>query len=179
MKKIIDNIKFFFHYHFWYNFPLRSALKFSKYFRMPKWKVYCGKWAMGFPIYLLRFNKILDIYCGDVQWKDKYDTPRFIGGPYINIVLFRKWQLFIYGCCPDNDKKFEDQYWEMALWTFNYCNGDIKKAKKTWPWGHLTKYKDNMKIDMGSTWRSEFLNSKALQELGWSDSVFSIYCLNK
>lgn len=83
----------------------------------------------------------IQIMSHDVMWKDKYDSPRFEGPPYVWIHLFGYnlvwyWTPF-YNYIDTND------YWEQALWYLYYyttesCGRlqkpDISKAKESWPW---------------------------------------------
>jgi hypothetical protein len=61
----------------------------------------------------------------ELMWKDKFDSPRCEREPHFSF----EWLWFgIYGVWGD------DQYWEQWLWVYEYCDGDIEKAKDTWGW---------------------------------------------
>lgn len=57
--------------------PLRTWWKARKIFKIPKLKIYCGKWKIGLPIYSKNVLSLIDIYSYDLTWKDKYVIPRF------------------------------------------------------------------------------------------------------
>lgn len=72
-----------------------------------------------------KFRLIPHLVNRQLMWKDKYDTPRCEREPYFEF----NWLWFgIYGVWGD------DQYWEQWLWVYEYCDGDVKKAKETWGW---------------------------------------------
>lgn len=97
------------------------------------------------------------IKTSDVDWKDKFDTPRYEGPPYVWIHLY-KWNLIWYW---DLDLHYDsseiNQYWEQALWYLHYTGTfsqglisepDIEKAKKGWPWQDMQG---------NSTWTDKYL----------------------
>lgn len=97
------------------------------------------------------YGKLFSIIIRDVQWKDKYNTPRHEENPFISIALFNKfffnwsWEL------PEGVEEHwidNDDYWEQGLWWLYYCDKDIKKAEETWPWAG----EDNK-----STWKNKFV----------------------
>ncbi len=92
---------------------------------------------IGWPI---KFKKL------KLGWKDKYDTPRFEWSPAFYIYFFR-WQFCIFWTSPTDDRT--DQYYEQILWCKHYCDGDIEKARDTWPW-----VDSKTKI---STWNDNYL----------------------
>jgi hypothetical protein len=92
---------------------------------------------IGWPI---KFKKL------KLGWKDKYDTPRFEWSPAFYIYFFR-WQFCIFWVSPTGD--CTDKYYEQILWCKYYCDGDVEKAKETWPWID-GKTKE-------STWNDNFL----------------------
>lgn len=99
------------------NFPMvtRSKHKTFKIFNNYYWV------EIGWPI-IIHFTHL--------GWKDKWDTPRYEWNCAFQIFFFN-WQFCIWWVSPnDND----DKYFEQALWYLRYCNGDIDKAKETWPW---------------------------------------------
>lgn len=42
--------------------PLRTWWKARKIFKIPKLKIYCGKWKIGLPIYSKNVLSLIDIY---------------------------------------------------------------------------------------------------------------------
>lgn len=80
-----------------------------------------------------------------MHWKDKYDSPRYEGGsifgpsPAYIISIFRIIRVVVYWIAPEDpntphSKWCHDDYWEMWLWYYFYCDKDLKKAEETWPW---------------------------------------------
>ena len=122
--------------------PLKCYFKFGK-----TWHpiLYCSKPAF------------FHIKTSDVQWKDKYDTPRYEGPPYIWIHL-HKWNLIWYWDLDLHYGSSEiEQYWEQALWYLHYTGTfsqglisepNIEKAKKGWPWQDMQG---------NSTWTDKYL----------------------
>lgn len=99
-------------------------------------------------LYINPYGKIISINMSDVQWKDKWDTPRFEEHPYFIITLFNKFSFGWIWRAPD-------KYWEQILWYLYYCdkksiikNNRKEVAKETWPWL-------NMKNE--PTWSDEYL----------------------
>jgi hypothetical protein len=92
-----------------------------RFARIPYHKI--GKYyiALGWPI------TFLDVGLG---WKDKYGSPRYEWGPFLYFYFFG-YQLCFWWNAPDKDN---DRYYEMVLWCFKYCDGDIDKARATWGW---------------------------------------------
>ena len=106
-------------------------------------------------IYCPKPAKIL-IRCCDVMWKDKYDTPRYEGPPYIWIHLFGLNLIFYWVLV--NPELENDDYWEQALWYLYYYKTysqelldkpNIEKAKESWPWQNYDTKE--------STWNDKFL----------------------
>jgi len=120
----------------WKN-PYRTYWKVRKYFKAPKIKLYIGKWVMGIPIF--EQKSWISLWCRDVIWKDKYDSPRYEFAPQINLIFF-KWQIFISLHAPskgslDESLVNDDEYWEQILWTAYYTKSKtLKEAKETYPW---------------------------------------------
>ena len=74
--------------------------------------------AIGWPI---------KVKTTELRWKDKFGSSRFESSPSFQIFFFH-WQFCIwYGF--NNGR-----YWEQFLWWKHYCDEDIIKAEKTWPW---------------------------------------------
>lgn len=92
---------------------------------------------IGWPIYFKNLS---------LGWKDKYDTPRYEWCPAYYLYFFR-WQFCIFWTSPTGERT--DLYYEQMLWCEHYCDGDIDKAKDTWPW-----INSETKI---STWDNNFL----------------------
>jgi hypothetical protein len=120
--------------------PLKCKFKF----RVNNWYpvLWCSK-----PAYI-------QIMSYDVQWKDKYDTPRYEYPPAIWIHLF-KWN-FIWYWTIEHD----EQYWEQALWYLYYSGTitqelgkvpNIEIARKNWPW---------IGMDGNSTWEDKYLKDE-------------------
>lgn len=118
--------------------------------------------------YNLHRGKLLSICIQDVQWKDKYDSPRHEVDPFVSIGLFNKfyfnwtWILPAYLRTKTSD---EMDYWEQFLWYKYYyetysqgllSEPNIKEARKSWPW---RDEKDN------STWNDKFLTNTSLNEI--------------
>lgn len=58
-------------------------------------------------------------------WKDKFETPRCERCPNFTF----EWLWFgFHGECES------DEYWEQYLWIYKYNNGDVDKARESWPW---------------------------------------------
>ena len=97
------------------------------------------------------YGKLISITIRDLGWKDKYNTPRHEENPFISIALFNKFFFNWEWRLPKEVEEHwidNDDYWEQMLWYLYYCDKDIIKAKKTWPWtGENNK----------STWNDNFL----------------------
>ena len=138
-RKTIKQIKGIFN-------PLKWYFKFY-------WK-YC-------PFYrCIHRGKLLSIISTDVDWKDKYETPRLEECPFVSIRLFNC-LLFNWAYkSEENSLSWNDDYdyWEQVLWYLYYASYnkekkgydklDINKARETWPWrGENNK----------STWDDKYL----------------------
>lgn len=66
-------------------------------------------------------------YNRKLVWKDM-GVPR-VGLTPAWIITLYDWQLVILFGTPEE--------WEWKIWVKYYNNGDIKKAKETWPWETL------------------------------------------
>lgn len=118
----------------WFNFyienPLRTWNLAKKYFKRPKisFKIHRVKKYYGYPYASYNWlSKILDINIHDVEWKDKYDSPRYEKGPLIYICLFRlvaiAIQFHIYYFDEFGEKCNGDmEYWEYLLEWLHYKN---------------------------------------------------------
>lgn len=144
------------------NWPLAYINKFCKkgYFHKPTRKIYIGSlYELPCTYSLCRQRWWVQINVSNIWWKDKFNTPRFECNPYFTITFFKKWCISIYWTYPEflkekypNEKFNEDGFWEQALWTYFYSNGDLEKAIKTWPWKNMDTKK--------STWNMHYLKSK-------------------
>lgn len=102
-------------------------------------------------------GKLLSITIQDLEWKDKWRTPRHEENPLISIGLFNKF-FFNWEWKPSKDLGDDMDYWEQVLWYLYYASYnkekkgydelDINRAKETWPW----KGENNE-----STWNNKFL----------------------
>lgn len=124
-------------------------------FKFPKVKFKICKRDF-FPFIYNPKGKLFDFRLIGIQWKDKYDTPRYEGPPYIGINLFN-YSLIFYWEPYIHQWDDLDQYWEQALWYLYYTNTisqglndkpDIQKAKESWSWQDMQG---------NSTWSDKFL----------------------
>lgn len=105
---------------YWIENPFKTWWKARKYFKRPK--LHCRFTRENF----YRVGKILDIEICDIQWKDKWNTPRHEKSPIISIKLFRRFEFsiifYIYYIDEFGDKKNGDmEYWEYLLnWLYYY-----------------------------------------------------------
>lgn len=128
--------------------PFKTWWRARKYFKRPKTRFKCG-----FNVYLCPFvstnyvGKILDIYIRDVQWKDKYNSPRHEQNPMIWIHLFSKFTICIYPEVTYKNEFGEDTdssyvYWEYLLDYLYYSK--TLKCYPTWV-GTSLLYKHTVK----------------------------------
>jgi hypothetical protein len=71
--------------------PLKTWWRARKYFRFPRpsIQVFCSKWyILKHRLCVRTDKKILSIDISDLEWKDKFDSPRFEEFPYIFVSLF-------------------------------------------------------------------------------------------
>lgn len=99
-----------------YDLPLKLwRKKGKKYFKKPKLQIrfFYGKNKSI-------KGKILDIYCNDILWKDKFNSPRYEESPYFTLYFFRRigieltWKIIYI----DQECKLKDvssEYWEYLL----------------------------------------------------------------
>lgn len=71
------------------------------------------------------FNFIPKITINELLWKDKWDSPRVEQLPSV----FIRWLWWELGIISESD-----QYYEQTLWKDKYCDGDLTRAKYSWPW---------------------------------------------
>lgn len=114
--------------------PFKTWWKARKYFKRPKATIQIGLFKENF-----RFNisKILYISIHDIEWKDKWNSPRHEDNPLIFISLFKYFWIYIephiqyyneFGEKKDGDL----YYWEYLL---NYLY--YKKRLQCYPaWMH-------------------------------------------
>ena len=142
--------------------PFKTYKKIKGIFKSLTSHIFLGKFSNIPLTYIPNKGKIFSIFSYDLQWKDKYDSPRFEESPYIVITLF-KWCIAIIYYPPTHLEK--ENYWEQALWYLyyygNYSYGrlsepNLKAAKKSWPWQDM---KGN------STWDDNCLTIKGRKEL--------------
>lgn len=150
MKKFIYyNCKIF---HFEWENPFGTMNKLKGIFKPLKTYFIWGR-NIHPPIIYCSKPKLIFIRCRDVEWKDKWKSPRYEEPPHIWINLFG-FNLFWYWDLPDNTlynpkKDYIDDYWEQALWYLYYTEKpNINRAKETWPW---RKFKDE------NSWNDKFL----------------------
>lgn len=128
----------------WFNFyienPLRTWNLAKKYFKRPKisFKIHRVNKCYGYPYASYNWlSKILDINIHDVEWKDKYDSPRYEKSPLIYICLFRlvaiSIQFNIFYLDEFGEKQNGDmEYWEYVLRWLYYNNEKTLKCYSTW-----------------------------------------------
>jgi len=121
--------------------PLKTYNKAKKVFKKLRcyFKISWGNW---YPILWIS-PKFFQIESRDVQWKDKYDTPRYEGCPYFWIHI-GKLNIIWYWELPELYNDYDnDEYWEQLLWYLYYYNTisygrlkepNIEKAKESYPW---------------------------------------------
>lgn len=74
---------------YWIN-PLHTWWKVKKYFKTPKICIYKFNKKRYSKWYITTLGKFIDIACSDLQWKDKFNSPRHESNPKIRIVFFRR-----------------------------------------------------------------------------------------
>jgi len=122
----------------------------KRYFR---WSI--KEWDYA-PVLWCSRPSFIQIMTEDVMWKDKYNTPRYENPPYIWIHIYKLnlvWYWDLDNALKLNPTNYVDDYWEQALW-YLYYNighvGDIKYAKKTWPWANVETNE--------TTWSDKYLS---------------------
>lgn len=102
-------------------------------------------------IFCSHYGKLLSIVIQDLEWKDKWKTPRHEENPFISIGLFNKFFFNWEWKFPKNVEERwidNDDYWEQVLWWLYYCDKNISKARNTWPWRNENDE---------STWNDKFV----------------------
>ena len=158
-EKVICYDSKFLHLSLWN--PFKTMNKLKGIFKPLKRYFLCGI-NIHPPIIYCPKPELIFIRCRDVEWKDKWRTPRYEEPPHIWISLFG-FNLFWYWDLPNNmlynKKDHIDDYWEQALWYLYYASYnrkkkgydelDINKAKRTWPWQNCETKE--------SSWNDKFL----------------------
>lgn len=138
--------------------PFKTMNKLKGIFVPLLCKFYCGTNIPLFNIHLWnKYGKLLYVGFYDIDWKDKYDTPRYEYSPIIVISIFKYTFCWTWKLYPHlNTDSFDlENYWEQALWYLYYYNNtsygcdspDLEKAKESWPWTSNDK----------STWQDKFI----------------------
>ena len=97
------------------------------------------KWFCGFginkrvfkPYYNSCINPILYINSWSLSWKPKYNYVCFEDNPQFWVCFFHFFW-FGYKLISPVNEDFEDSYWEQMIWYVDYCDGDLKKAEKSY-----------------------------------------------
>ena len=97
--------------------PFKTWWKARKYFKRPKTIIKIGLFKENFRF---NINKILHISIHDLEWKDKWNSPRHEDNPLIFISLFKYFWIYIESHIKYYDefgeKKDGDSiYWEYLL----------------------------------------------------------------
>jgi len=117
-------------------------------------------------------GRILGIEGFDENWKDKMGDPRFETSPHIYITLFGTfginliWRFRNKPGTTWEDMYDDDQYWEQALWCIYYCDGDLKKGRRTWPW---TTSKNGVDV---STWDDKYIRKSIRKHIDDEKEVY-------
>lgn len=154
------------------NNPFKTMNKLKGVFLPLKCKFYHGRNSLySDNIHLWnRYNKWIDIQIHDVNWKDKYATPRYEYSPIIAFTFFGYTTYWTWEVYP-HWSGFIDEYWEQALWYLYYYRNisqgrldkpDIYIARKTWPWAKCSSFEDKSNE---STWNDEYLTNKIRNEI--------------
>lgn len=132
---------------YWIENPLKTWWKARKYFKRPKIHFHFSREKF------YRIGKIIDINISDIQWKDKYNSPRHEISPKISIILFRRFEFsilfYIYYIDEFGDKRNGDmEYWEYLLNWLYYKKKKTLKCYSGWIsdsklYQKITKYGDS------------------------------------
>lgn len=147
-------------FHFEWENPFKTMNKLKGIFKPLKRYFIWGRNPIHSPVIYCPKLEPIFIRCRDLEWKDKWNTPRYEEPPHIWIYLFG-FHLFWYWDLPKNlfynPKDYIDDYWEQALWYLYYASYnkekkgyddlDINKARDSWPWRN----------NNGSSWNNKFL----------------------
>lgn len=142
-----------------YRNPFYTWWKVRKIFKRPKCHLYIGErtWFFGLPCLDIYYNPIIDINTSNVGWKWKYDEVRHEWDPYIQIRLFRKWDIiFIFNWIVKSDQNSNCR--SMATWEaildYLYNNKTLQECINR----HIWYNKDN-EITIHSNIKRELLKS--------------------
>ena len=127
-------------FNIWIENPLKTWWKARKYFKRPKISFHyfiISKYKNYPYASYKRIGKILDLCIEDVEWKDKYNSPRHERNPLIYIALFRKIGFSIYFNIYYKDEFGETQsgdsyYWEYLIDWLYYNERKTLKCYSTW-----------------------------------------------
>lgn len=137
----------------WFNIyitdPLGTWKQVKEYFIKPKisFKIHKVTKISGYPYAWYGYlGKILDIHISDVDWKDKYDSPRHERNPIVYICLFRLIAFVINFNVYYKDEFGKQQdgnpyYWEYVLEYLHYKNKKTLKCYSVWR-GQSELYKE-------------------------------------
>lgn len=110
--------------------PLHHWWKVRKVFKRPKCHFYIGKriWFFGLPILDEYYNKYITLNISKLGYKIKYNDVRHEWDPYIQIRLFRKWDIIlIFNYIDKNDPDSDTRNcatWEAMI---DYIDGKSLK----------------------------------------------------
>lgn len=118
--------------------PIKTWWKARKYFKRPKMYFH----FFLDPIFncpyvsLNSIAKVLDISVCDVQWKDKFNSPRFERSPYVWICFFRRFGFSIdfhifYNGYLNKRTNGDMEYWEYLL-NYVYYNKTLDDGYNQW-----------------------------------------------
>ena len=152
-----------------YHNPFYIWWKVRKIFKRPKCHVYIGKktWFFGLAILDCYYNPIISIKFRALGWKWKYDDVRHEWDPYIQIRLFRKWDIiFIFNWVDESDSDSSTR--NMATWEaildYLYNNKTIEECIKRHTWGARIGQKDSHEItildNIKESYKNEYLCNK-------------------
>lgn len=121
----------------WSN-PFKTYQKVKDIFKFPKIKFFIGKnnTHSQSPLWKENIGLLFGIYAHDVEWKDKFNSPRLEEPPLFKIVLFRHLSIgFLLTQEAIFDKRIgkescETTYWESILNYLYYAKGDLKEIIK-------------------------------------------------
>lgn len=121
--------------------PFKTWWKARKYFKVPRTCFSFSSNKHHFP-YASKYwqGKILDIDIHDVEWKDKWNSPRHEANPLIYICLFGRFSLWIYPTVYNINEFGEKENGDMYYWEYllNYLYY-TKSLKLTDVWSYDSK----------------------------------------
>ena len=151
LKNLIKKLKYFNEY----SNPFYCWWKVRKIFKRPKCHLYIGKrtWFFGLPILTNYYNRFISIHISNVGWKWKYDEVRHEWDPYIQIRLFRTWDIILLfnWVTTSNTVTQSIATWEAIL-DYLYNNKTIEQCINNHVWRsvigkdtHIITIKENIK----------------------------------